>query len=73
MTFDSGTREFGGGAYEYVPDPVIEYASAGSQGQIKTPKGIPAGGVKITVVGKNFAAIQQPQLYVYYQVRRRKF
>lgn len=68
MTFDSGAREFSGLPFEYVADPTIEYAAAGNQGQLKTPKGIPAGGVKITVIGANFEAIRQPQIYVYYQV-----
>lgn len=29
--------------------------------------GIPAGGIKITVVGNQFEAIQQPNMYVYYE------
>lgn len=35
--------------------------------QIKIPKGIPAGGIKISVSGKNLAYIQNPQMYVYYK------
>lgn len=34
--------------------------------QLKIPKGIPAGGIKISVVGKNLAYIQNPQMYVYH-------
>jgi hypothetical protein len=35
--------------------------------QIKIPKGIPAGGIRISVSGKNLAYIQNPQMYVYYR------
>jgi plexin A len=35
--------------------------------QIKVPKGIPAGGIRISVSGKNLAYIQNPQMYVYYK------
>jgi hypothetical protein len=35
--------------------------------QIKIPKGIPAGGIRISVSGKNLAYIQNPQMYVYYK------
>jgi hypothetical protein len=37
--------------------------------QIKIPKGIPAGGIRISVSGKNLAYIQNPQMYVYYKDR----
>lgn len=67
MTFDNGVREFNGDPYEYVKDPTIEYVSSGPTGQWKSPKGIPAGGIKITVVGNQFEAIQQPNMYVYYE------
>jgi plexin A len=35
--------------------------------QIKIPKGIPAGGIRISVSGKNLAYIQNPQMYVYHK------
>jgi plexin A len=33
------------------------------------PKGIPSGGIKVTVHGKNFNSIQSPNMYVYYRDR----
>ena len=36
----------------------------GSTGQVKVPKGIPSGGINITVVGTNFNYIQDPAIYV---------
>lgn len=69
MEFDSGERVLNSVPFEYIDDPIIEYATSGGSGQ-KIPKGIPAGGVKITVVGRNFKAIQQPSMYVYYDNRQ---
>lgn len=65
MEFDSGERQLNSVPFEYVDDPIIDYASSGGSGQ-KVPKGIPSGGVKITVMGRNFKSIQQPSMYVYY-------
>lgn len=65
MEFDSGERQLNSVPFEYVDDPIIDYATSGGSGQ-KVPKGIPAGGVKITVVGRNFRSIQEPKIYVYY-------
>ncbi|XP_026472464.1 plexin-A4 [Ctenocephalides felis] len=67
MNFDKGVRHYTGGVFEYVEDPVIESAESGVTGQLKVPKGIPAGGIKISVIGKNLAYIQNPQMYVYYE------
>ncbi|GAB0093919.1 Plexin_cytopl domain-containing protein [Sergentomyia squamirostris] len=67
MTFDNGVREFSGDLFEYVADPMIQYVASGPTGQIKVPKGIPAGGIKIAVTGENFGSIQKPQMYVYYE------
>lgn len=64
MEFDSGERPFNSVAFEYVADPVVDYATSGGSGQ-KVPKGIPSGGVKITVIGHNFKSIQTPSMYVY--------
>jgi hypothetical protein len=38
--------------------------------QVKQPKGIPAGGIKISVSGKNLAFIQSPEMYVYYNNKK---
>lgn len=67
MEFDNGKREFDDDFFSYVDDPTIEFATSGSSGQPKVPKGIPAGGIKITVVGTHFDAIQKPKMYVYYK------
>lgn len=67
MTFDNGVREFDGDLYKYVNDPYIEYATSGPNGQFKAPKGIPDGGIKITVIGNQFESVQQPSMYVYYE------
>lgn len=69
MEFDSGERQLHSVQFEYVADPIIDYATSGGSGQ-KVPKGIPAGGVKITVFGLNFKSIQQPSMYVYYDNRQ---
>ncbi|KAK6634573.1 hypothetical protein RUM43_011974 [Polyplax serrata] len=66
MKFDKGDRYFDKGSFEYVEDPTIESAESGPPSQLKIPKGIPAGGIKISVVGKNFVSIQSPRMYVYY-------
>lgn len=67
MRFDGGDRYFDKEMFEYVEDPTIETAESGVAGHQKFPKGIPAGGIKITVTGKNLAYIQNPQMYVYYE------
>jgi len=66
MKFDIGDRYFERVKYEYVEDPTIESAESGLVGSVKIPKGIPAGGIKITVTGKNLAYIQNPEMYVYF-------
>lgn len=65
MTFDGSPRLYDG-HFEYVDDPTIESVESGVAGQMKIPKGIPAGGIKISVTGKNLGYIQSPQMYVYY-------
>lgn len=67
MKFDKGDRYFEKEMFQYVDDPTIESAESGVASQIKVPKGIPAGGIKITVTGKNLGYIQKPQMYVYYE------
>ncbi|XP_056647195.1 plexin-A4 [Diorhabda sublineata] len=67
MKFDKGDRFLDSMMFEYVDDPVIESAESGVASQIKVPKGIPAGGIKISVTGRNLAFIQKPQMYVFYE------
>ncbi|KAL1449700.1 hypothetical protein WDU94_002183 [Cyamophila willieti] len=72
MKFDKGSRTFEGSLYEYVDDPTIESVESGIQsGQgVKFPKGTPAGGTNINVVGKNLLYIKQPLIYVVYKDKR---
>lgn len=67
MKFDKGDRYFEKVVFEYVEDPVIISAESGVASQMKVPKGIPAGGIRISVTGLNLAYIQKPQMYVYYE------
>lgn len=65
MIFDHGkARVLEKKRFEYVEDPRIEYAFSGNTGQAKIPKGIPSGGINITVRGTNFEYIQEPKMYV---------
>lgn len=70
MVFDKGTRVLPGRKFEYMQDPKIDYVDSGSSGGQKIPKGIPSGGINITVVGANFNIIQDPKMYVVYQELR---
>lgn len=65
MEFDRAKREYDGDFFQYEDDPTIISAASGASGQ-KTPKGIPAGGIKIYVHGTNLRIIQDPRMYVYY-------
>jgi hypothetical protein len=56
MWFDSRVRHFNQQKYEYVPDPIIESVGDVSQGRVL--KGIPSGGINISVSGNNFQNIQ---------------
>lgn len=70
MKFDDGRRECADGKFAYAADPTVEYVSSGPLGQIKSPKGIPAGGIRIAVVGTQFHTIRKPRMYVYYQEKK---
>lgn len=71
MEFDSGERQLNSVPFEYIADPSIDFAtSSASIAGVKIPKGIPSGGVKITVYGRNFNAIQEPMMYVIYGEKR---
>lgn len=65
MKFDHATREFDG-FFEYVDDPTINTVTSGLEGSVQIPKGIPAGGIKVSVTGANFEPVQNPQMYVYH-------
>jgi plexin A len=67
MYFDNSMREYNG-FFEYVDDPKIESVESGvGGGQLKIPKGIPSGGIKINITGTNLGYIQKPEMYVYYE------
>ncbi|XP_060879256.1 plexin-A2 [Metopolophium dirhodum] len=66
MLFDKSERNFDRQTYEYTDDPSVESVESGSPSQVKVPKGIVSGGIKVSVNGKNFAFVQTPRLYVYY-------
>ena len=70
MVFDKGTRVLKGRKFEFVEDPKIDYADSGNNGVRKVPKGIPSGGINITVVGANFNYIQDPEIYIIFQEKR---
>ena len=70
MVFDKGVRVLEGRKYEYVEDPLIEFAESGNTAARKFPKGIPSGGINVTVVGLNFNFIQDPTMYIVYQEKR---
>ncbi|KAH8398904.1 hypothetical protein KR222_005983, partial [Zaprionus bogoriensis] len=67
MSFDNGPREFNDYNFKYVLDPTVDQVSSGPSGQIKVPKGIPAGGIRIAVTGTQFTSIQAPSIYVFYK------
>lgn len=67
MSFDNGDRYCDSELFQYVEDPVIESVESGEASQNKVPKGVPAGGIKIYVLGRNLAYIQNPAMYVYYE------
>lgn len=69
MEFDRANRECVNGQFTFEDDPTIISASSGPTGQ-KTPKGIPAGGIRIFVHGNNLKIIQKPKMYVYYEDKK---
>ena len=46
---------------------INNFCISGNTGQAKIPKGIPSGGVNITVVGTNFEYIQEPNMYIQHE------
>ncbi|XP_037086635.1 plexin-A4-like [Pollicipes pollicipes] len=66
MTFDRTRRVLEDQVFEYVEDPRIEDVTSGPSPQYKVPKGVPSGGITITVRGENLQYIQQPRMAVQY-------
>ncbi|XP_042873532.1 plexin A3-like isoform X1 [Penaeus japonicus] len=70
MTFDNGRRKLEGKYFTYVDDPEITSVKSGRVGQAGVrngPRGIPSGGIIITVDGTNFNVIRKPKMYVMYK------
>ncbi|KAI2798414.1 hypothetical protein BLOT_012695 [Blomia tropicalis] len=68
VIFDNGVRNFDYYRFLYVEDPVILSVESGSSGIWRnTARGIPSGGLRITVRGKNLNIVQRPQMYVTYE------
>ncbi|GFY60911.1 hypothetical protein TNIN_181314 [Trichonephila inaurata madagascariensis] len=63
IKFDNGLRVFEDYKFLYVEDPSITYVESGSAGQRGIPKGIPSGGISISVRGTNLNAVQHPYMY----------
>ncbi|KAG1655459.1 Plexin-A4 [Nymphon striatum] len=63
MVFDAGERKFEKGLFEYRVNPAITKVESGAAGS-GIPKGIPDGGIVITVKGNNLKDIQDPKFYV---------
>ncbi|XP_065576884.1 plexin-A4-like isoform X2 [Artemia franciscana] len=66
MKFDKGERLLQKELFEYVEDPTVEYAESGVINSLRIPKGIPSGGITISVTGNHFDYIQDPRMYVEY-------
>lgn len=65
MHFDNNVRAVEMAPFRYVADPIIYYAASGSKaGDGKMLNAIPAGGIKITVAGSQFEAVQSAVLVV---------
>lgn len=73
VKFDQGIRLFDKDTYEYTEDPTIESLESGVTVTNKHPKGIPAGGIKISISGKHLLSIQRPKLYVYNEDRTKQY
>ncbi|MCL4117746.1 UNVERIFIED_CONTAM: hypothetical protein GTU68_062945, partial [Idotea baltica] len=70
MHFDHGRRELNGAFFSYVDDPEIHKVrtgKAGIAGMREGARGIPSGGITITVDGINFDEIREPRMYVLYK------
>lgn len=64
MKFDNGMRNFEAYSFLYVEDPSISSVESGPSGQRGEARGIPSGGITITVRGQNLNIVQEPLIYV---------
>ena len=68
VRFDDGERK--DGMYQYVEDPKVIRVHSGPMSQVKIARGIPSGGIGITVIGEGLDAIQKPLFYVWHNGQR---
>ncbi|RWS29961.1 hypothetical protein B4U80_08508, partial [Leptotrombidium deliense] len=64
VRFDNGVRVFEDYTYLYVEDPRITTVESGSTGPKGVAKGIPNGGISVSVKGYHLNSIQAPLIYV---------
>ncbi|GBN70655.1 Plexin-A4, partial [Araneus ventricosus] len=64
IKFDNGLRVFEDYKFLYVEDPFITYVESGSPGRRGVPKGIPSGGIAVSVKGTSLNAAQYPYMYI---------
>lgn len=64
VRFDNGIRSFDDYRFLFVDDPKITSVESGPAGQHGVPKGIPGGGITISVTGENLNSVQRPMMYV---------
>ena len=57
-------RELRGQTYAYMEDPRVQDVTSGPNPQYKVPKGVPAGGITITVRGENLQYVREPRMAV---------
>ena len=64
VRFDNGIRSFDDYKFLFVEDPKITSVESGPAGQQGGPRGIPGGGITISVKGDNLNSVQKPLMYV---------
>ena len=64
VKFDNGFRSFDFYNYFYVEDPTITWVESGSGRNKGEVRGIPSGGMNVSVKGTNLNVIQTPLMYV---------
>ncbi len=70
MSFDRGIRRYTQEEYQYVEDPTIDFAESGDVSKGKgVPRGIPWGGIIITVIGNNFQSFLIPKFSCFQSVQ----
>ncbi|KAG8193494.1 hypothetical protein JTE90_003709 [Oedothorax gibbosus] len=66
LKLDNGLRVFEDYKFLYVDDPHVTHVESGAPGGQRggTPRGIPSGGILISVKGTNLNSVQYPSMYV---------